>query len=183
MLPSEALHPIFTLDLSNEKSLHTPVATLNTETNCVSYYGVIMGNLGLLLPVHIPSRIVDLNIRLCRLPTAPDWLLGIANLSGDLIPLFDVTKLLELSIEVPLERYVIIGEGEQAVGIGIIGYPQRIHLNPNDKLQYNPPLPAILQPYVQTIYRKERLWITCDFTAFFTAQGQRLTQDWFIDRT
>lgn len=183
MLPSEALHPIFILAPTDIETAPNPVATLNSPANDISGYGIILGNLGLLLPTDTSSRLVDLNIRLCRLPIAPNWLLGIANLEGDLIPLFDLAKLLELPIEMPIERYVVIGAGEQAIGIGIIGHPQRVHLKATDKLHHNPPLPIILQPYIQSVYRTNYIWITYDHTAFFTAQGRRLAQDWFIEQT
>jgi twitching motility protein PilI len=146
----------------------------------ISGYGITIGDLGLLLPTHTASRIVDLSMRLCRLPNTPDWLLGMLSISGDAVPLFDLAKLLELSTDAATERYVIVGESEQAIAIGIRGYPQRVRLKATDQLTTNPPLPKALEPYVQSVYHRDQVWVSWDFAAFFTTQGQRLAHNYLV---
>lgn len=155
------------------------VETTSTFADIFSY-GIVINDLGLLLPTTTTSRIINLDIRLCRLPTAPPWLLGMLSVSGDAVPLFNLANLLELPIDIQPERYVIIGEREQSVAIGITGYPERVRLNVTDQLTSIPPLPEILKPYVHSVYRQERIWINWNFEAFFMAQGQRIAHSKFI---
>ena len=171
--PREALNQAFVLPKLSAESSRSGAAA-QAQSSVFSGYGVTMGNLGLLLPTGVTSHLVEIDIRLCRLPTAPAWLLGVANLNGNSVPMFNLEQLLDLPHEAPSTKYLVIGEGDQAAGIAIAGHPQRVRLGLENKLTRNPPLPASLQPHVQAVYRREQIWVAWDFQAFFSAVGQRI---------
>ena len=168
--PTDALNQAFVLPKVSAESSRSAQA----QSSVFSGYGITVGNLGLLLSIGVPSRLVDMDVRLCHLPTAPTWLLGMANLNGNTVPIFNLEQLLDLPQEALSTQYLVIGEGEQAAGVAITGRPQRVRLSPEDKLTRNPPLPSTLQPHVQTVYRRDRIWVAWDFQAFFEAVGQRI---------
>ena len=169
--PSAALNQAFVLPKVDDRAL---LPTAQPQASVLMTYGIVVSNFGLLLPTGVASRLVEADIRLCRLPTASGWLLGMANVGGNSVPIFDLEALLQLPREASISQYLIIGEGEAAAGITLTGQPRRLRLPPEQRLLRNPPLPAALQPFVLACYRQERIWVEWDFRAFFTAVGAQL---------
>ncbi len=168
--PSAALSNAFVLPkIGMEPSKSQPQADI------VSGYGFTVDTLGLLLPSTVASRLVDIETRVCRLPTAPGWLLGMMNLSGSTVALFDLDAMLDLPGGRAATHYLVIGEGADAAAVGIGERPQRIRLSADQRMTRGHPLPGALQPYVQACYRDtDRVWVEWDFRAFFDAAAARL---------
>jgi twitching motility protein PilI len=139
-------------------------------------YGYRIADIGLLVGERIGCEVISLPT-LARIPTLPAWLLGLANLRGGLVPMFDLRALLELpAIAAGADRFgLIFDRGEQAVGILVAEYPQPLErLEP---LPHPPPLPAAAREFVATAYRQgESLWLEFDHRRFFESVAQRLTR-------
>lgn len=172
--PSEALTQAFVLPKVSANP-GRPSATAQARSSVVAGYGVRVGNISLLLPSGVASRLVEMeDIHICRLPTAPSWLLGMANLDGNTVPMFDLEQLLGLSREAPTAKFLVIGSGEAAAGITLSGRPEHVRWSLEQKMTRNPPLPEMMEAHVQNCYRNDKVWVELDFEAFFRAAGERL---------
>ena len=71
-----------------------------------------------------------------RLPNAPAWFLGMTNLHGTLVPVFDPAVLLGVSHadgEKPM--LLVLGHGEERAGLVIDGLPKRLRPTAQDRLE------------------------------------------------
>jgi len=96
-----------------------------------------IGHMRLLAPFAAASELVEMP-NVYPLPRAPANLLGLVNLHGRIVPLFDLTRLFETA-HLPRERrmLLVIGHGDAAAGIAIDGLPRRMVFTPEARI--NPP--------------------------------------------
>lgn len=172
VLPSEALGGSFILPTADDNTSQigaTPVS------NTLLTYGLVFGNLGLLLPPDTVSAVVESDVPQCRLPNTPPWLHGMINVNGNVVPLFNLAALLGFPNSGSANaKLLVIGQGEDAVAVTLDNLPLRVRLKPADQLTSRPPLPASLQPFARACYKTERLWVDWDVDSFFTAVGEHL---------
>ena len=112
-----------------------------------------IGQMRLLTPFVTASELVEMPA-VYPLPRMPANLLGLLNLHGRIVPLFDLAPLFETQ-HLPRERrmVLVIGHGNDAAGIVIDGLPRRIVFKPDQQI-ITPALPAAaagaaLATYVQ----------------------------------
>jgi purine-binding chemotaxis protein CheW len=76
------------------------------------------------------------------LPRMPANLLGLVNLHGRIVPLFDLAALFETQ-HLPREKRMVLvmGHGQDAAGIVIDGLPRRLVFTPDSQI-ITPALPA-----------------------------------------
>jgi twitching motility protein PilI len=100
-----------------------------------------VGRMRLLAPFATASELTEMP-DVYPLPRAPDNLLGLVNLHGRIVPLFDLAALFETE-HLPREKrmLLVIGHGDQAAGIVIDGLPRRMVFAPESKI-VPPQLPA-----------------------------------------
>ena len=129
-------------------------------------YGFRLGEIGLLIGLSTASEVMD-SVPIYPLPQTPAWLIGVINLRGNLVPIFDLKRLLELegeSLEKP--RILILGKGESALGMIIDGFPRPV--DTTDTLSRLPPLPNILKPHVPQAHAWDKIvWLEFDHQGFF----------------
>lgn len=172
--PSEALSGAFVLpaaiDAEAEIQTHAGPGAMPSIA-----YAVVVGNLGLLLPSGTVSTILEDALPMCRLPNTPHWLRGMASYNGTVLAIFDLAALLAFaSAEHAADKTLIIGQGEDAIGVSVAAAPIRVRLDSAEPLSSRLPLPAVLQPYVRACYKQERVWVDWDVEGFFTAAGARV---------
>ena len=130
-------------------------------------YGFRVGELGLLISPDAGSEVLAM-LPVAVLPSAPPGFLGLINLRGNLVPLYELRVLLGIgSRQDGVGTMVLVfGHGEQAVGVLIEGYPSALFtLLPLSNL---PPLPAALQSHVSAGYvQDETVWLEFDHISFF----------------
>jgi purine-binding chemotaxis protein CheW len=112
-----------------------------------------IGHMRLLAPFAASSELVEMP-DVYPLPRMPANLLGLVNLHGRIVPLFDLAPLFE-TIHPPREKrmLLVIGHGDEAAGIVINGLPRRMVFKPEAQI-VPPALPAavaeaVLGTYVQ----------------------------------
>ena len=130
-------------------------------------YGFRIGELGLLINPDTGSEVLAVP-QITPLPGAPLGFLGLINLRGNLVPLYELHVLLGMGIpRHRSERMVLIfGQGEKAVGILIDSYPKA--LPTLRALPDFPPLPYALQPHVSAGYlADDAVWLEFDHSSFF----------------
>ena len=100
-----------------------------------------IGHMRLLAPFATASELVEMP-NVYPLPRMPANLLGLVNLHGRIVPLFDLAALFETQ-HLPREKrmLLVIGHGNDAAGIVIDGLPRRMAFLPDAKI-IPPALPA-----------------------------------------
>lgn len=130
-------------------------------------YGVNIAEWGLLIQQGTDSEVMQ-TPAIWTLPGAPPWMLGLINLRGNLVPIYELRPLLDLAKR-KLESkplVLIFDQGDRAVGILIDDYPEPLSaLHPLPNL---PQLPASLSGHVHKAYVKdEMIWLEFDHHSFF----------------
>jgi chemotaxis signal transduction protein len=162
--PSEALNRPITRTVDDA----TYSAAALAQAEIMRRLGFHVGNIGLLIATRITSELTDL-IPICPIPNTAAWLLGLINLRGNLVPVFDVNLLLQLDKGPDKKRMLLIlGQGNTAGAILIDGLPVHVILTVEDKLKSLPPLPETLRPYATSGYEKNgEMWFNFDHLGFF----------------
>lgn len=169
VLPSEALSGSFVL--SPEDDDQNQVEQTQLATTLVAY-GLVVGNLGLLLPANTASMVVEGEVPFCEIPNTPVWLHGMVNINGNILPVFNLGAMLGITETEPSElKMVMIGHGEDALAVTVTNLPVRVRLNSTHQLIGKPPLPAALQPFAKGCYKTERLWVDWNMQEFFSSSG------------
>jgi chemotaxis signal transduction protein len=93
-----------------------------------------IGHMRLLAPFATASELVDLP-NVYPLPRMPANLMGLVNLHGRIVPLFDLAPLFETQ-HLPREKrmLLVIGHGDAAAGIVIDGLPRRMVFQPESQI-------------------------------------------------
>ena len=169
--PSEALNRPLN---RQHDSLASSAALAQPEK--IRRLGFHIGNIGLLIAQRTTSELTDV-LPICQLPNTAAWLLGLINLRGNLVPVFDLNMLLELE-RVPDKRkrmLLILGQGELAGAILIDDLPIHITLSEEDKLESLPPLPTALKAFVSSGFEKNgELWFNFDHLGFFQSLANQV---------
>ncbi|OQW91138.1 MAG: hypothetical protein BWK78_05425 [Thiotrichaceae bacterium IS1] len=170
LTPSEALNRPFDSGLGNEL-----IDDDWLELEATRQLGFHISNIGLLISPHITSELTDVRT-ICAIPNTAPWLLGLINLRGNLVPVFDINMLLQLEDITDKKRMLLIlGEGDGAGAILINGLPMHITLSIADKLDDIPPLPEALKPYTPVAYdRNGEVWFSFDHVGFFQSLASRI---------
>ena len=170
MLPSEALSRHFVLPDAPQDS---PVPAF-AESRDITTHGVLVGNIGLLLPRHEVSELVT-GLTVCRLPNTSAWFDGVTSVRGNMIPLFDLHVLFDIAYQGIKRRTIIVGEGETAVSFWVDDMPRMISLTSEDGMTSVPPIPPLIRDHSRKYYLKDgQIWVDWDVQSFFTTLGNLL---------
>ncbi len=144
-----------------------PVETTRTR------FGFRVGDLQLLLKLDTLSEVL-IQSSIYPLPNVPLWFSGVLNLRGNLLPVFDLYRLLELGDSTRQTRAILVlDQGSDGVGMPIDGLPQSVGLG--NPLRTLPPLPAVLEKYVSMAYASDSgIWLDFEHQGFFTELGQQV---------
>ena len=131
-------------------------------------YGVRIGDIGLLVPEGAFSEVV-VNKGVYPLPNTQPWLLGILNDHGDMVPVYDIARL--LGIDVPSgkkDALLIVDQRGYAAAIRVREYPRAVRgFEAEAQL---PEIPAALDGYVDRAYRAgDEVWLDFRHRDFFTS--------------
>ena len=88
-----------------------------------SRYGFRIGSLSLLIGHDTGSEVIRMQA-VSTLPGSAPWLLGLVNLRGNLVPLFDLRLMLGMSTqdEMQARMVLVLDSGENALGMIIDGF-------------------------------------------------------------
>ncbi len=134
-------------------------------------HGFRIGDTRLLVPegmaCEVGNDITDA-VAVSRMPNSPRWLIGLVNLRGNIVPVLDLTVLLNIYATDKISRkYLFFQIENDWVGVIANGLPQLVSLPPKYKLESLPAMPWELRPYVNSCYRNEGTWFDCDLKAIF----------------
>ena len=122
-------------------ALTAPAAPVEEDPSLIVRQAFRIGHMRLVAPFATASELVEMP-NVYPLPRMPDNLLGLVNLHGRIVPLFDLANLFETT-HLPREKrmLLVIGHGNDGAGIVIDGLPRRIVFSPDDQI-IPPALPA-----------------------------------------
>jgi twitching motility protein PilI len=163
LIPSEALNR----PLNRQTDDLILVSEEATET--IRRLGFHIGNIGLLIAQHATSELTEMK-QVCTIPFTAPWLLGLINLRGNLVPVFDLNMLMQLPrrTEEAKQMLLILGQGELAGAIVIEDLPIHLTFTTADKLETLPPLPTVLKAFATNGYEKKgEVWFNFDHLGFF----------------
>lgn len=143
------------------------------ETAEPAHYGCRVANVGLILDTEKGSEVID-EISIGTILNTPSWFSGVINLRGNLVPVFNLKKLIPCEEEgITRQRILVIDKGFKAAGIIIDELPQALY--GLHSLPQLPPVPDILSEHVRAAYAQDdNIWLDCDFEGFFKGLGQRM---------
>jgi twitching motility protein PilI len=131
-------------------ALATPGA-VEEDPNDIVRQAFRIGHMRLLAPFATASELVEMP-NVYPLPRMPANLLGLVNLHGRIVPLFDLATLFETQHLSREKRMVlVIGHGDAAAGILIDGLPRRMVFQPESQI-VSPALPAVAATAVVATY-------------------------------
>jgi twitching motility protein PilI len=122
-----------------------------------------IGQMHLLAPFDVSSELTEMPA-VYPLPRMPANLLGLVNLHGRILPLFDLATLFETE-HMPREKrmLLVIGHGNNAAGIVIDGLPRRMAFLPESQI-VPPALPAAAAGALRASYSAGRdAWYEFDY--------------------
>lgn len=129
LLPTQALLRGFVFD---EPAAPAPAAAPPVAAPLLRQ-GFRVGELRLMIGYRDGSELADLPA-VYRLPGAPGWFRGMANLHGALVPVFDLAALFEVVHGEDKPMLLVLGHGDERAGIVIDGLPVRLRLAPQDRI-------------------------------------------------
>jgi len=129
----------------------TAAGAVEENPNDIVRQAFRIGHMRLLAPFAIASELVEMP-NVYPLPRMPANLLGLVNLHGRIVPLFDLAALFETQHPSREKRMLlVIGHGDAAAGIVIDGLPRRMVFQPEYEI-VPPELPAAAATAVVATY-------------------------------
>lgn len=185
--PTEALRRGFEFDgqvpaaTALAHAYHTALSSgsSHSEAQVLPREGFVLGHLGLTIRYEDGSELSDMPATY-RLPNAPDWFVGIANLHGLLVPVFDLARYLGIEHRSGVKpMLLVLGHGPDAAGIVIDGLPVRLHLRPADRAE-GAPVPAALDGCVnETYWAADSTWMDLQVVALLARLTEELSATGF----
>lgn len=123
-----------------------------------------IGQMRLLAPFDKASELVEMP-SVYPLPRMPANLLGLVNLHGRIVPLFDLAALFETQHLAREKRMVLVfGHSDEAAAVVIDGLPRRMVFKPGEKI-ITPALPAAAaDAAIATYVQGADAWYEFDYT-------------------
>ena len=135
------------------------------ETSTQSRQGFRIGALNLMIGYTDASELAELPL-LHRLPNAPHWFLGMSNLHGVLVPVFDLARWLGIERSASVKpMLLVLAHGLDAAGILIDGLLERLRWN-RDQLADTALVPDKLAEIApRAVLLDEQLWFDLEVNA------------------
>lgn len=133
-------------------------------------HGFKVGEINLLIKKGVISEVID-NMEAYPLPHLPEWMLGLLNIRGDMIPLFDLNIMLgesnlKKTRNKKQELALILGQRNEAIAIVLESFP--IVISKQWQSISKPRLDDRLQPYVSRAYLADgEVWLEFDYDECF----------------
>lgn len=124
--------------------------------------GFRIGRLGLMIGYADGSELIDIP-KLHHIPNAPAWFVGVTNLHGMVIPVFDLGIYLGAEhSKQKQQRLLVLGQGNDAAAVIIDGLPDRLHWHSGQQVEKQT-APQKLQAHIRTACLIDgQLWFDLD---------------------
>lgn len=141
----------------------------NRSDKVNQFYGLELNSVHLLIGNNTSSELLEDNT-IFSLPFSAEWIIGVANVRGDVVPIINLEQLISGNIiEQTLNntKIIIVGKGENAIGILLNQLPKPINFSNNEKLSDFTNLPEIISKHTDHAYvREDVTWVCINFSSF-----------------
>jgi len=137
-------------------------------SNKPARYGFVIEKIGFLIALNTLSEIV-INTKIYPIPNTQEWMKGLINVRGNLVPVFDFSLLLGFSVK-PQEqkKLLVLGKESQAIGLLIDGLPQACDTSQWRKVSCLPNQVSVLEKYIANAYSSDdAIWIDFNQDDYF----------------
>lgn len=178
MTPTQALSARFDVAASDSAGQPGPqaggAAGPSQRTGSESRQGFRIGALSLMIRYADGSELAELGA-IHRLPNAPAWFSGIANLRGKLTPVFDLASYIGIEHDPQAKRMLLVlSRGKDAAGVLIDGLPERLRWSDAERTDADA-APKQLAPHLRGAASVGgRLWFDLDTESLLGAIEQSL---------
>lgn len=180
LTPTQALLRGFTLfeteaAPTEDNAVGAPQLVIGTTINGVqARQGFRVGPLNLMIGYADSSELTEMP-DIYRIPNAPVWFCGMANLHGMLTPVFDLSRYLEVERDAASKKMLLVlSHGADAAGVVIDGIPERLRWSADDQVDIAA-APARLAPHLRAAcIVGEGLYFDLECNALLNALEQAL---------
>ncbi|MEM7401000.1 MAG: chemotaxis protein CheW [Pseudomonadota bacterium] len=151
-----------------EAEYQQPIDT-EKESSVLHFHEFSVGSLNILISEQHSPEILEDNVVYPMLLT-PNWVIGTCNVRGEIIPVFDLEKIIfpDITVARP-ENYktLILRDGKYTIGLPLFSLPKLIQFDKSDITDDSSKLPEIVRPFIKEIYRrKQNICVLLDLAAF-----------------
>ena len=174
-------------DISEMSEAQTRLfAEINARQNAVEHkddlierQGYRVGDLRILAKFDATSELAVLP-PIYRLPGAPDGVKGLANLHGNVVPVFELARWFNVTHDPKATpMLLVLGYGDEAIGVIIDGLPVRKRFSPNDAVSIDRGHPRMAR-FSTSAYSEQgsesdqyTVWMEFDHQRFFETFARR----------
>lgn len=135
-------------------------------------YGFSAGAQNILIDGKTICEVIP-SAQIYRIPNTRAWVLGVINLRGNLVPVFDLMRRLdETATKAEDQRLLVLDQGERAVGIYIDGLPKGLKIDPENVEQRTAipqDIPETIREHVTAAYRvDDSVWLEINHRDLFS---------------
>jgi chemotaxis signal transduction protein len=149
------------------------------KDDLVERQGYRVGKLNILAKFDASSELLVMP-SIYRLPGAPDGVKGLANLHGNVVPVFELARWFNVSHDLnTTQMLLVLGHGDEAVAVIIDGLPVRKRFSPNDAVSIDSGHPRMAR-FATAAYRDQTdlanpntVWMEFDHQRFFDTFARR----------
>ena len=150
-----------------------PSSIAELPANIEIHYGYRVGGLGLLHDVHRSVHLTELG-KVYRLPNTFEWCLGLANMRGNLTPVYDLAGFLFSTPAGRRNKLMVIGSDDDSAAMLIDDTPAQLRLDTTRTGGSTDDVPAFIREYISVIYRQDGdFWIQPDYPGLFRALAEQ----------
>lgn len=174
-MTEQLLSPIAALDSQAPARLILDAGNEDKTDYIFQGHGFEMEKLGVLIPPVLRCEVVE-NLQVCPLPGAANWFLGMAQLRGFILPVFDLQQLVfgNESQTQRHRRFLVIDPQQKALAIVLPTMPKRLQFIHPQQMDNQAGVPVQLMPYCRNVYYDKSLWLELDFDGLFSQMAGRL---------
>ena len=135
-------------------------------------YGFRIADLGFLIPQGAHSTFID-NADVFPVPNTNNWLRGLVNIRGSMIPVFDLGRMLETDIKAKKKSVMAMTLNKRSFGF-LVDSGQS--LKESTLLLFSAPIPEQFKEYAQRVYQDQQTnWIEFDFLKCLSHYENRMS--------
>ena len=114
-----------------------------------SRYGYTISGMNFLIPENTASEILQ-NKNIFMLPNSPNWIEGLINIRGNIIPVMNVDKVLNMTTKEKPENILVFDKAGTASAIALLISDLPVSLEYNDSHSTINSYPEILHDYISS---------------------------------
>lgn len=135
-------------------------------------YAAHVGAVGILLPEDTVSEVFERS-EIYSIPNTAPWFLGLVNLRGNLVPVFELRSLLDTAPHAQAKQMIlVIDKGERAFGLAVDGAP----VAATDKTPAGDvSLPPAIETFTRAAFKEGgEVWLDVDLPAFLSSLSRKI---------